>query len=197
MQLIEALRESCPVMRPGLSVVHPVLPSPIIPGIMIDKPLPAKVGRASALHAATRQDPIPVIPAPLPGCTATQRPGCGMAPTTKSQTVTPAKMIRPRSASVSRNVSKSCSFVEQDIPLYLVPAIVARVIWQRGEQTFRISVIRTQQHYYTIRLRTARPKTGKGTRHCAKSCRGKKEHAARQKMDSRLLPSMPSEFLNP
>ena len=70
---------------------------------------------------------------------------------------------------------KSTPFIEQDIPLYLVPHIIARAIWQHGEKTFRISVIRTKQHYYTIRLRTAKPRARAG-----KEARRKKEPVQEQ-----------------
>jgi hypothetical protein len=82
-------------------------------------------------------------------------------------------IIRPRSASVSRRISKSNPFIEQDIPLYLVPHIIARAIWQQGERTFRISVIRTKKHYYTIRLKIARSGTRTGSKPCKKGLDGK------------------------
>jgi hypothetical protein len=66
------------------------------------------------------------------------------------------KNVRPHPARVSRRASSAHPFTEPDIPLYLVPHIIARAIWPLGERVYRISVVRTKQHYYTIRVRTAR-----------------------------------------
>jgi len=195
MQLTEAMQGSGPVLNHGMSIVHPVLPSISIREITTDTLFPAHAGHSNAPPATSRQDSILVTPATMPVLPDIQRPGCGTAPATKSHTVAPAKIIRPRSASVSRRVSKNSPFVEQDIPLYLVPAIIARAIWQRGEQTFRISVIRTKQHYYTIRMRTARPGT-RATKPCGKSRCGNKS-----KKNPGKIPSQPSskpvELQNP
>ena len=167
MQLMEAMQGSGPVLRPGRSVVRPVLPSISIREITTDTLFPTNAGCTTAPPAISRQDSIPVDPATVPVLPDSKRPGCKTVPATKSHMIAPAK-VRPRSASVSRRLSKNSPFEEQDIPLYLVPAIIARAIWQRGEQTFRISVIRTKQHYYTIRLRTARLPARKGTKPCKK-----------------------------
>lgn len=171
MQLTEAMQRSGPVLNAGLSVVHTVLPSPAIREIMTDKILPAKVSHEDTRIpcTASRQDSIPISPVPLPGMPGTGRPAGEPSPATKSPPASLPKIARSRSASASRRISKTRPFTEQDIPLYLVPHIIARAIWQRGELTFRISVIRTKQHYYTIRLRTARVPASKGTRPGAKS----------------------------
>jgi hypothetical protein len=147
MQLTAAVPGNAPVLIPVLSVVNPVLPLISIPKITTVKPHLAKSGRATA-----RKESIPVSPA------------CEPVPETTRKPVAPPTLARPRSASVSRRISRSNPFVEQDIPLYLVPHIIARAIWQRGDETFRISVIRTKKHYYTIRLRTTRQPARKGTK---------------------------------
>jgi hypothetical protein len=169
MQLTAEVQES----RPVLSVVHPVLPSITIKEITTEKPLPVQAGRVTALPAASRQDSVLASPDTLPVLPETGRPACGPVPETKSHPVSPPGIIRPRPASVSRRLSKSNPFIEQDIPLYLVPHIIARAIWHQGEQTFRISVIRTKLHYYTIRMRTARLPARKGAKPGAKSRAGK------------------------
>ncbi len=170
MQLTAAVPENTPVLQ----VVHPVISSISIPGITTGKPLPAKSGRVTAPYAASREESIPALPA-LPVRTDTGKPACEPVPDIKRKPVAPPTLVRSRSASVSRRISKSNPFVEQDIPLYLVPHIIARAIWQRGDETFRISVIRTKKHYYTIRLRTTRQPAGKGTKSGAKSRSGKNE----------------------
>ena len=169
MQQVEAVQGTGLVQGPLVSIVHPVLPSPFIREIMTDKTLPAKVGRKDPRTSgnASQQGSIPI--SPITGMQDTKKPECRPAPATKSHPVAFPITVRPRSASVSRRISKNYPFIEQDIPLYLVPHIIARAIWQRGERTFRISVIRTKQHYYTIRLRTARPPARTGNKTCTKS----------------------------
>ena len=169
MQMTAAGEGSGPAHGPGLPVARPVLPAPAIRKSMTVKKPPAKVSRVTASPTAPRKDSIPASPGALPVLPDTGRPGCGPVPQRKSRPLSPPAIVRPRPISVSRRISKSNPFVEQDIPLYLVPAIIARAIWQQGEQTFRISVIRTKQHYYTIRLRTARPKNRAGTKPGRKS----------------------------
>ncbi|PKL69869.1 MAG: hypothetical protein CVV30_00395 [Methanomicrobiales archaeon HGW-Methanomicrobiales-1] len=170
MQLTAAMQRSDPVHGLVLSIAQPVLSSPSVREITTAKKLPVKAGRINAPPAASIQDSIPVSPVTLP-VLPDSPPAYGPAPTIK-RPVAPPKIIRPGSAKISRRLSKNSPFVEQDIPLYLVPAIIARAIWQRGELMFRISVIRTKQHYYTIRLRTARPGTGAGNKSCGKSRSG-------------------------
>jgi len=70
---------------------------------------------------------------------------------------------RPRTVAVSRKMSARHPSVEYDIPLYLVPHVIALGIRKRGESVFRISVKRTKQHLYTIRIRTAK-KEGRGVK---------------------------------
>jgi hypothetical protein len=69
---------------------------------------------------------------------------------------------RPRTVAVSRRMSARNPSVEYDIPLYLVPHVIALGIQKRGESVFRISVKRTQQHLYTIRIRTAKKEGRRG-----------------------------------
>ncbi|MDO9550253.1 MAG: hypothetical protein Q7J03_04710 [Methanoregula sp.] len=193
MQLIAEVQGSDPVHGPAVSIVQPVIPSPAVRVIVSDKPLPVKADRVTASPAASRQDAIPVSPVTLPVLPDLQ-PACGPAPTTKRPVAPP---VCPRSASVSRRLSKNSPFIEQDIPLYLVPAIIARAIWQRGERTFRISVIRTKQHYYTIRLRTARPGTGAGNKSCKKSRCGTRASKNPGKISSPQPSSKPAEMPRP
>jgi hypothetical protein len=46
------------------------------------------------------------------------------------------------------------SATENDIPLYLIPHVIARQINKQGKEVWRISVKRTQSHYYNISVRT-------------------------------------------
>jgi hypothetical protein len=186
MQLIAEVQGSGPVHGPVLSIVHPVIPSPSVRKITTGKKLPVKTGRVTAPLSAPRQDSIPDSPVTMPVLPDLQ-PASGPAPTTKKP-VAPLKIVRPRSASVSRRLSKNSPFVEQDIPLYLVPAIIARAIWQQGERMFRISVIRTKQHYYTIRLRTARLPAKKGSNPGAKSRSGIRASKNPEKISSPPTP---------
>jgi len=48
--------------------------------------------------------------------------------------------------------SKSTSMTE--IPLYLIPQAVTRLIRDRGEKVYRISVARTHYYHYNISVRT-------------------------------------------
>jgi hypothetical protein len=195
MQLTAAVQGLDPVHRPGLSLVQPVLPSPSIRVIVTDKPLPVKAGRATAPPATSIQDSIPVSPVTLL-VLPDSPPAYGPAPTRKKP-VAPPKIFRPCSAKICRRLSKNSPFVEQDIPLYLVPAIIARAIWQRGERTFRISVIRTKQHYYTVRLRTARPGAGAGNKSCGKSRSGTKASKNPGKIPSTQPSSKLTELPSP
>ena len=42
----------------------------------------------------------------------------------------------------------------EEIPLFLVPREIARMIRERGEKVYRISVKRTHYHHYNISVRT-------------------------------------------
>ena len=42
----------------------------------------------------------------------------------------------------------------KEIPLYLVPRAITRMIRERGEKVYRISVVRTRFHHYNISVRT-------------------------------------------
>jgi len=160
MQLTTAVQESGPIRIPALSVAHPGLPLPQTRDLAQSK-----------TSTAPLPDSIPATHGTFPVLPDTGRDGCEPVTDTKCHPLSPKKIVRPRSTSVSRRISKSDPFIEQDIPLYLVPHIIARAIWHQGEQMFRISVIRTKQHYYTIRLRTAKP----GKRTLKKPCGKKKQ----------------------
>ena len=41
-----------------------------------------------------------------------------------------------------------------EIPLYLIPQAVTRLIRERGGKVYRISVVRTHYHHYNISVRT-------------------------------------------
>jgi hypothetical protein len=43
---------------------------------------------------------------------------------------------------------------ETEIPLYLIPHVIARQIKERGEDVYRISVKRTHWHHYNVSVRT-------------------------------------------
>jgi hypothetical protein len=46
---------------------------------------------------------------------------------------------------------------ETEVPLYLIPHVIARQIKERGEDVFRISVKRTHWHHYNVTVRTKAP----------------------------------------
>jgi hypothetical protein len=43
---------------------------------------------------------------------------------------------------------------ETEIPLFLIPHVIARQIREQGDDVFRISVKRTHWHHYTVTVRT-------------------------------------------
>ena len=43
---------------------------------------------------------------------------------------------------------------ETEIPLFLVPHVIARQIKEQGDEVFRISVKRTHWHHYNVTVRT-------------------------------------------
>ena len=45
-----------------------------------------------------------------------------------------------------------------EIPLYLLPKVIARFIRMKGEAVYRISVVRTHWHHYNVSVRTKRIK---------------------------------------
>jgi hypothetical protein len=51
-------------------------------------------------------------------------------------------------------MTKSKSMGATEIPLNLVPHAIARLIRERGEKVYRISVKRTHYHHYNISVRT-------------------------------------------
>jgi hypothetical protein len=51
-------------------------------------------------------------------------------------------------------MTKAKSTGVTEIPLYLVPQAVTRLIRERGEKVYRISVKRTHYHHYNISVRT-------------------------------------------
>jgi len=69
---------------------------------------------------------------------------------------------RPRTVTVSPRMSARCPAVACDIPLYLIPHVIALGIRKQGDSVFRISVVRTKQHLYTIRIRTKKKRESMG-----------------------------------
>jgi hypothetical protein len=65
-------------------------------------------------------------------------------------------------------VTANYSHLVTEVPLYLLPQAVARLIRHKGDFVYRISVVRTRHHHYNVRVRTntvrreLRP-TGTGT----------------------------------
>jgi len=51
-------------------------------------------------------------------------------------------------------MTKSKSMRATEIPLNLIPHAIARLIRERGEKVYRISVKRTHYHHYNISVRT-------------------------------------------
>jgi hypothetical protein len=51
-------------------------------------------------------------------------------------------------------MTKSISVTEGEIPLYLVPRVIARQICRIGDSVYRVSVKRTHWHHYNISVRT-------------------------------------------
>ena len=144
MHLVGPMPGAGHVVPPGIPVTCGLAVAPALPGV---------TGTAgTGPHDVYPQSPVPVSPGPLPEGSVTGRPVLRTVPPALSQ-----KSVRPHPVRASRRVSSDHPFTELDIPLYLVPLIIARMIWPLGERVYRISVIRTKQHYYTIRVRTARP----------------------------------------
>ena len=52
------------------------------------------------------------------------------------------------------NARSTCA---TEVPLYLIPQAITRLIRTRGENVYRISVVRTHYHHYNISLRTRLP----------------------------------------
>ncbi len=55
-------------------------------------------------------------------------------------------------------MTKRLSVQAAEIPLYLIPKVVARLIQLKREAVYRISVVRTRWHHYNVRVRTRRIK---------------------------------------
>ena len=143
-----------PLVGPMPGAGHVVIPGiPGTCGLAVAPALTGVTGTAGTrTHDLSPPSPVPVSPGPQSEGSVTGRPVLRTGPQALSQ-----KSVRPHPVRASRRVSSDQPFTELDIPLYLVPLIIARMIWPLGERVYRISVIRTKQHYYTIRVRTARP----------------------------------------
>jgi hypothetical protein len=55
-------------------------------------------------------------------------------------------------------VTKSLSVQAAEIPLYLLPKVIARFIREKGNAVYRISIARTHWHHYNVSVRTKRIK---------------------------------------
>ena len=65
---------------------------------------------------------------------------------------------------------------DTEIPLFLIPTVIARQIKAQGDDVFRISVKRTHWHHYNVTVRT---------KQVHRELRGRKDSTpARQKPDS-------------
>jgi len=53
-------------------------------------------------------------------------------------------------------MTKLTSVQEAEIPLWLLPQAIARLIRQQGDAVYRISVKRTHWHHYNVSVRTKR-----------------------------------------
>ena len=51
-------------------------------------------------------------------------------------------------------MTRAKSLQVTEIPLYLIPRAITRIIRERGEKVYRISVVRTRFHHYNISVRT-------------------------------------------
>ena len=55
-------------------------------------------------------------------------------------------------------MTKSLSVRAAEIPLFLIPKVIARLIRLKGDAVYRISVVRTHWHHYNVSVRTKRIK---------------------------------------
>jgi hypothetical protein len=53
-------------------------------------------------------------------------------------------------------MTKSLSTQAAEIPLYLLPKVIARLIRLKGDAVYRISIARTHWHHYNVSVRTKR-----------------------------------------
>jgi hypothetical protein len=51
-------------------------------------------------------------------------------------------------------MTKSLSVQEAEVPLHLIPKVIAKLIQLKGEAVYRISVVRTHWHHYSVSVRT-------------------------------------------
>jgi hypothetical protein len=56
------------------------------------------------------------------------------------------------------DMTKSLSVQAAEIPLYLLPKVIARFIREKGNAMYRISIARTHWHHYNVSVRTKRIK---------------------------------------
>jgi hypothetical protein len=51
-------------------------------------------------------------------------------------------------------MTKSLSVREAEVPLHLIPKVIAKLIQLKGAAVYRISVVRTHWHHYRVSIRT-------------------------------------------
>jgi hypothetical protein len=51
-------------------------------------------------------------------------------------------------------MAKSLSVQAAEVPLHLIPKVIAKLIQLKGEAVYRISVVRTHWHHYNVSVRT-------------------------------------------
>jgi hypothetical protein len=51
-------------------------------------------------------------------------------------------------------MTKARSARATEVPLYLIPRVIGRMILDRGGKVYRISVCRTHYHHYNVSVRT-------------------------------------------
>jgi hypothetical protein len=55
-------------------------------------------------------------------------------------------------------MKENLTIQEAEIPLYLLPKTIARLIRLKDEAVYRVSVVRTHWHHYNVSIRTKRIK---------------------------------------
>ena len=57
-------------------------------------------------------------------------------------------------------MTPALSIRETGVPLYLIPQAITRMVRERGETVYRISVKRTECHHYAVSVRSRSPEPG-------------------------------------
>lgn len=76
-------------------------------------------------------------------------------------------------------MTRATSVRMTEVPLYLIPKAITRLIRYRGGKVYRISVVRTHYHHYNISVRTRRvPKELRPEKELARAVLGERSGAA-------------------